>query len=65
MSFDVDPKKFVSLPEVAHRLGLKYRVVMDAALEGHIRAVRIGRHWYVPVAEVERLTAERGEERSA
>jgi len=48
-------KAVVKIPELARLLGIDYRTVRAAVRRGELRAFKLGRGYYIPVAEVERL----------
>ena len=56
------PENLVALPDAAHRLGLKWERAWMLVLQRELQGVKVGRHWYVERADLERLERERAEE---
>lgn len=48
--------------EVAGMLGVSYSTVLDLIHSGELSAIRLGRYWVVPVAEVDRYLEARLDE---
>lgn len=43
------------LSRAAHVLDIPVRTLRDYALTGRIQAIKIGKHWFVPVKEIHRI----------
>jgi hypothetical protein len=50
---------WIELVDAARLLAVGYYVAYNWALTGHLKAERVGGHWYVALNDVERLERER------
>ena len=51
----MERKKFYKTKEIAEMFGINIFTAQAWCREGKIKAVKIGRDWYVPKTELERL----------
>jgi len=48
-------RKFLKVKDIAEIFGIHYLTARAWCQEGKLKAVKIGRDWYVPITELERL----------